>query len=403
MGIATVLLELGAVIFGLGILGRLAARVGMSAIPLYLLGGLAFGSGGIAPVQISSDFIEIGAEVGIILLLLVLGLEYSADDLVGNLRRQAPVGALDLVLNAVPGLALALLLGWGAAAAVAMGGVTAVSSSGIVAKVLQDTGRLGNRETPSVLSILVLEDLGMAVYLPVLTALLAAATFRSLAVSVAIAVAALVGVLVVATRFGHALSRLISTPSAEVLLLSILGLALLVAGAAEVVHVSAAVGAFLLGIALSGEVAESARTLLEPLRDLFAAVFFVLFGLRTDPASIPPVLLPVFALIVAGIATKMVTGWFAARRAGIAAAGRIRAGAALVPRGEFSIVIAGLAVTSGVAPALGPTAGAYVLAMAVIGPFAPRLADPVARWAGRRARLRREAARLAVADGAGRS
>lgn len=396
MDIATVLLELGAVVFGLGVLGRLAARAGMSPIPLYLLGGLAFGSGGIAPVSVSNDFIETGAEVGVILLLLVLGLEYSAGDLIGNLRQQAPVGLFDLALNAAPGVVLALVLGWGGVAAVAMGGVTAVSSSAIVAKVLHDTGRLGNRETPGVLSILVLEDLGMAVYLPVLTALLAAATTRSLLVSVAVAVVSLAVVLLVATRFGHLLSRLISTPSAEVLLLSILGLALLVAGGAEAVHVSAAVGAFLLGIALSGEVAENARTLLEPLRDLFAAVFFVLFGLRTDPRSIPGVALPVLLLVVAGVLTKLVTGWVAARRGGIAVPGRIRAGAALVPRGEFSIVIAGLAVTARVNGALGPTAGAYVLVMAVIGPFAPRLADPLARAAARRARRRRAAAELGV-------
>ena len=392
MHTATVLLELGAVVLGLGLLGRLAVRAGMSPIPLYLLGGLAFGSGGLAPVSVTDDFVETGAEVGVVLLLLVLGLEYSAEDLLVNLRRQAPVGLFDLLLNAVPGVVLALVLGWGGVAAVAMGGVTAVSSSAIVAKVLHDTGRLGNRETPGVLSILVLEDLGMAVYLPVLTALLAAATTRSLLVSVVVAVVSLVVVLTVATRFGHALSRVLATTSAEVLLLSILGLALLVAGAAEAVHVSAAVGAFLLGIALSGEVAESARTLLEPLRDLFAAVFFVLFGLRTDPRSIPGVLLPVAVLAVAGVLTKLGTGWVAARRGGIAVPGRIRAGAALVPRGEFSIVIAGLAVTGGVGAELGPTAGAYVLVMAVVGPFAPRLADPLARAAARRARRRREAA-----------
>ena len=90
-------------------------------------------------------------------------------------------------------------------------------------------------------------------------------------------------------------------------------------------------------------------------------------------------LLPVAGLVVAGIATKAVTGWFAARRAGVAVPGRIRAGAALVPRGEFSIVIAGLVVSGGVSADIGPTAGAYVLLMAVIGPLAPKLADPLAR------------------------
>jgi monovalent cation:H+ antiporter-2, CPA2 family len=390
---AELLLELGAVLFGLGVLGRLAGRWGLSPIPLYLLAGLAFGVGGLAPLDAPDGFFEAGSEIGVVLLLLVLGLEYSASDLISQVRLQAPVGVLDLLLNGLPGAAVALLLGWGPVSALAMFGVTAVSSSGIVAKVLTDMGRLGNRETPSVLGILVLEDLAMAVYLPILTAVLASAGGAGALESVGIALAVLAVVLVVALRYGHQVSRLVAGGSgSEVLLLSVLGLALLVAGAAEGVHVSAAVGAFLLGIALSGEVAHRARAVLEPLRDLFAAVFFVFFGLSTDPEQLPAVLAPAGVLVVIGVATKVATGWIAARRAGIGPGGRVRAGAALVPRGEFSIVIAGLAGTA-VDPRLAPTVAAYVLALAVLGPFMPRLADPVARRAvARAARLAKERA-----------
>jgi len=141
--------------------------------------------------------------------------------------------------------------------------------------------------------------------------------------------------------------------------------------------VSAAVGAFLVGIALSGEVAHGARNLLAPLRDLFAAVFFVFFGLSTDPAKIPPVLAIAFGLAVLTALTKIATGWYAARRAGISTAGRWRAGGTLVARGEFSIVIAGLAV--GVEPKLGPLATAYVLILVVLGPIAARYTEPLAR------------------------
>ena len=110
---AELLLELGGVILGLGVLGRIAGRVGLSPIPLYLLAGLAFGKGGLLP-------------------------------------------------------------GWPPLAAVVLGGVTYVSSSGIAAKLLDDLGRLGNRGTPTVLSVLVMEDLAMAAYLPILTGLLTA-------------------------------------------------------------------------------------------------------------------------------------------------------------------------------------------------------------------------------------
>ncbi|WP_369055552.1 cation:proton antiporter [Kineococcus terrestris] len=385
MHTAALLVELGAVVLGLGLLGRLAGRVGVSPVPLYLLAGLAFGVGGILPLDAPEEFLDAAAEVGVVMLLLLLGLEYTAGDLLGNLRRQAPVGVLDLLLNGLPGAAVALLLGFGPVGALAMFGVTAISSSGIVAKVLSDLGRLGNRETPSVLGVLVLEDLQMAVYLPVLTAVLAASSAWAATRSVLIALACLVAAFVVALRWGSTVSRFVSGGSREVTLLRVLGLALLVAGIAEALHVSAAVGAFLLGISLSDDLDEDARRSLEPLRDLFAAVFFVSFGLRTDPAVLPPVLVPAVALVVVGIATKLVTGWVAAARAGVAVPGRVRAGAALVPRGEFSIVIAGLATAGGVDPRLGALAAAYVLLLAVLGPLLARWADPVGRaWARRR-------------------
>ncbi|HZA81220.1 MAG TPA: cation:proton antiporter, partial [Actinomycetes bacterium] len=340
---SAVLLELGGIILGLGILGRLAGRLGLSAIPLYLLAGLAFGQGGLLPLVTAQEFIEVGAEVGVILLLLLLGLEYSASELLGSLRAAAPAGLVDLVLNFTPGLAAGLLLGWSPLTAVVLGGVTYVTSSGIVAKILGDLNRLGNRETPMVLSILVVEDLAMAAYLPLVTGLLVGGGLLASVVPVGVALATVALVLVVAVRYGEALSRLVFTPNSEVLLLIILGVALVVAGLAQELQVSAAVGAFLVGIALSGEAAEAAHDLLAPLRDLFAAVFFVFFGLQTDPRSIPPVALAAVALALVTTVSKIATGWWAARRAGVGPRGRWRAGTALVARGEFSIVIAGLA------------------------------------------------------------
>ncbi|MFF5522898.1 cation:proton antiporter [Streptomyces coeruleorubidus] len=375
---AVFLIEFGCLILGLGLLGRLAGRFSFSPIPLYLLAGLAFGEGGLLPMVASEDFVAIGAEIGVILLLLMLGLEYTATDLVSNLKTHYPAGVVDAVLNALPGAVLALLLGWGPVAAVVLAGVTWVSSSGVIAKVLGELGRLGNRETPAILSILVLEDLSMAVYLPIVTALLAGVGLAAGAVTLAIALGVATLVLVLAVRFGRHVSRFVSSDDPEKLLLVVLGVTLVVAGLAQQLQVSAAVGAFLVGIALSGEVAEGATSLLAPLRDLFAAVFFVFFGLHTDPASIPPVLLPALALAAVTTATKIATGYWAARRAGIGPKGRWRAGGTLVARGEFSIVIAGLAVTAGIEPSLGPLATAYVLILVLFGPLTARYTEPVA-------------------------
>jgi monovalent cation:H+ antiporter-2, CPA2 family len=381
---AVVLLELGGVILGLGLLGRLAGRFGLSAIPLYLLGGLTLGEGGLLPLVTAHGFIEVGAEIGVILLLLLLGLEYTAGELLTSLRQSAPAGCADLVLNFTPGLAAGLLLGWSPLTAVVLGGVTYVTSSGIVAKVLGELGRLGNRETPVVLSIMVVEDLAMAAYLPLVSGLLASGSLLASALPVGVALATVAVVLVAALRYGDALSRLVFSHSDEAMLLVILGLAMVVAGLAQRLQVSAAVGAFLVGIALSGRAAVAAHALLTPLRDLFAAVFFVFFGLQTDPASIPPVLLVAAALAVVTAATKVATGWWAAWRAGIGLRGRWRAGAALVARGEFSIVIAGLAVAAGREARLGPLATAYVLILAVLGPVLARASDPLVALALRR-------------------
>ncbi|TQM80024.1 potassium/proton antiporter membrane subunit (CPA2 family) [Saccharothrix saharensis] len=377
---ALALIQLGAVFFGLGLLGKMAWRIGISPIPLYLIGGLAFGQGGLVPLHGIEDFTHLSSEIGVILLLLLLGLEYSAAELVTGLKRSWTAGLMDIVLNATPGVIAALILGWGPLGALAMGGVTYISSSGIIAKVLGDLGRLGNRETPVVLSVLVFEDLAMAVYLPILTAVLAGVSFAGGLTAVGISLAAITVVLVIALKFGRYVSALVDSPDPEVFLLKVLGAALLVAGVASELQVSAAVGAFLLGIAISGSTAENATRMLEPLRDLFAAMFFVVFGLNTDPASIPPVLGLAVALAVVTTLTKVATGWWAARRQGIGRMGRARAGAALVARGEFSIVIASLTVASGAVDAqLAALATAYVLLMAVLGPVAARVVEPLAK------------------------
>jgi CPA2 family monovalent cation:H+ antiporter-2 len=371
----TLLIEVGALLFALGMLGRLGRRAGLSPIPLYLLAGLAFGHGGLLPLSASTEFIQVGAEIGVILLLVMLGLEYSADELIGNLRAAAPAGVLDAVLNALPGAGFALLLGWDWRAALVLAGITWVSSSGVIAKVLADLGRLGNRETPVILSVLVIEDLAMAFYLPAVTAVLAGIGLAGGLKALGVAVVTVIAVLVVAIRYGSTISKFISVRDPEALLLSVLGLTLLVGGVAAELKVSAAVGAFLVGIAISGPVAHHATEMLSPLRDLFAAVFFVFFGLSTDPRDIPPVLLPALGLAVLTMLTKVVTGYLAGRRVGIALPGRLRAGLALMPRGEFSIVIAGLAVGSGVEPRLAPLATAYVLITVVSGPLLARLPD----------------------------
>lgn len=368
------LLELGIILLALSMLGALARRLSLSPIPLYLLAGLGLGEGGIAPIPAAGEFVQTGASIGVVLLLLTLGLEFDASELRHSLRRHLPSAAADLLLNATPGAIAGWLLGLNWVGILALAGATWISSSGIIARLLGDLRRLGNRETPAVLSILVIEDFAMAVYLPILAVLASGGTWWQALIGVLIAVACVAAAFTASHHWGHHLNRWLAHPDSEQLMLRVLGSTLVVAALAEFVDVSAAVGAFLIGLTLTGEAAERTRKVLAPLRDLFAAAFFLAIGFAVHPADLLPVLPAALALAVTGTATKIATGWFAARRDGAGRRGRIRAGTALVARGEFSIVIVSLAGTASVT--IGPVVTAYVLILATAGPLLTRWPRP---------------------------
>jgi CPA2 family monovalent cation:H+ antiporter-2 len=374
MKIDLALIELGVIMLTLAILGRGATRFGIPTIPVFLVAGLFFGNGGVMPIDEAGAFIEIGASLGVIFLLFMLGLEFTPQELSHSMRSNAGAGVIDVVLNFAPGVAAGLIMGWGPLGAAVLGGVTYISSSGIIAKLLTDLGRLGNRETPLVLSILVIEDIVMAIFLPVLAVLLAGGSVISGVVSGTAAVAIVVAVLLFSPLLGSIINKWAGNSSDEMILITLLGLVTLVAGFAEYMHVSYAIGAFLLGIAISGQVAERARKMLTPLRDAFAALFFVYFGITVDPASLMAVAIPALALAAIGVATKMGTGWWVAHRAGLTRKGALRTSLMLIPRGEFSIVLAGIGVANGLDADLGPMVVAYVLILAVGGSLAIRFA-----------------------------
>ncbi|MEO1645445.1 MAG: cation:proton antiporter [Chloroflexota bacterium] len=376
--IAPFFIEMGVIFLLLAIAGRLAGKIGLSPIPLYLIVGLLFSSGGPFPLAVSKDFIELGAEIGVLLLLFALGLEYSPKEIGAVLKNGIPAGGLDLLLNFLPGLLFGLLLGMDWRIAMLLGGVTYISSSGIISKLLVDLGWMGNRETPTVLSILVMEDLVMAAYLPLMAVLLAGSDFTSGMASLGVALLAVVVIMGISMRFGERISKVIAVHSNEILLLTVFGLILLTAGLGQQLQVSAAVGAFLVGIAISDPIQERSHHLIEPLKDMFAAIFFVFFGLQINPADIPPVFLLALLLGVITAVTKIISAMWAANRAGIAARGQQRSAALLITRGEFSIVIAGLAATATIdEPLLAPLAAAYVLIMAMSGPILARYIKPI--------------------------
>ncbi len=374
--IAVVLLEIGGLLLLLGLLSKLAKRLRTSPVAFYLAVGVLLG---LSPIDVQPQVIDVGAAIGVVLLLFFIGLEYTGKELLGTLRHQARSGVVDAVLNVIPAIAIGLLMGLEAVAIFALVGIAWASSSGIVARTIEDLGRIGNRETQGVLSILVIEDVAMAAYLPLLTVLLAGGALAAALGSMAVALAVVALVLFFAVRGASHAERAFGSAAGESLVLMMLGVTLLVAGLAELVQVSAAVGAFLVGIVVSGRLADRTRSTLAPLRDLFAAAFFVFFGLQIDLGGLLPEIGWVALLCAAGIAGKMLTGWYVASRAGGRLSAKLRAATVLIPRGEFAIVIASLAVAAGVDARIGPVTAGYVLALALIGSLATRFADPFSR------------------------
>ena len=353
------LAEIGMMLLALGIFAYLAVRLKISVVPIYLAVGLALGNGGIAPLAFSEDFLSIGAQLGAILLLLMLGLEHSGPNLVEGFLERKSTGIIDIAVNGIPGAIVGFLLGWGPIGALALGGITYVSSSGIAVQMLKEFGWNRSEISRRVTTVLVVEDLALAPYLPLLATLVAGLGVLAGVISVAVALVVTAVALVISFQGKNAFSRILNTNSQGALLLTVFGAALMAAGFSEMVGFSSAVAAFLVGLILTGEVAEAVRIRLSPLRDLFAAIFFVFFGLSVNPADIPEVLPLAFLLAVLGIAGKMFVGWFIARGMSDPRAW-MRAGAFLVPRGEFSILIAALAASTLFGPFLQALTMAYV-------------------------------------------
>lgn len=380
-------LEFGSMLLVLGLLAMLARKWDISAVPFYLVAGLIFGQGGFDVIDQSNTLVPTLAELGVILLLLLLGLEYSGRELVDTARQQSRSGAIDLLANFIPGALFGLLLGWGLAGAVALGGVTYISSSGIVAQVVRDLRWRRNPETKPVVSVLVLEDLVMAPYLPILTVILTGTGLVAGLISVGVALIVVAFVVVVSIKRSNSIQKLFNASEPVGILLVVFGAAVAAAGVAGFVDFSPAVAAFLVGLLLTGEIAEVARRRLDPLRELLAAIFFVYFGLSTDLSEIPSMLIPAIILAILTIGTKFVTGWMAARTVATSTISRLRAGALLSARGEFSVIIAGLAATSTLLPSdFQALVAGYILITATAGPILARFAEQVGWWWDQRPR-----------------
>lgn len=362
---SVMLAEIGAALLVLGIVAFIANRLKFSVVPLYLLIGLAIGEGGIVPLSVSEEFMNTGAQIGAIMLLLLLGLEYSAYDLAKAFQERKSAGLIDFLANSIPGFVLALALGWGLGGAFALAGITYVSSSGIAAQLIKELGWRRSEVSKRAIGVLVFEDLALAPYLPLLTSVVLGVAVWSGFVSVALALGITGLVILISFRGSSKLVKILDPNEPGGLLLTVFGAALLAAGLADLVGFSGVVAAFLIGLLLTGEVAETARARLSPIRDIFAAIFFLFFGITTNPADLPAVLPLAIGLAVLGIAGKYLVGWWVTRDLSDKLSAW-RATGFLIARGEFSMVIAALAAPI----VIGVELQALTLAYVIITAFA---------------------------------
>lgn len=224
------LTEIGAALLVLGIVAFIANRLKFSVVPLYLLIGLAIGEGGIVPMSVSEEFLSTGSQIGAIMLLLLLGLEYSAYDLSKAFKERKGAGLIDFLANSIPGFVLGILMGWGVAGALALAGITYVSSSGIAAQLIKEMGWRRSEVAKRANGILVFEDLALAPYLPLLTSVVLGVGVWSGLVSVALALAITGLVILISFKGSSKLVKILDPSEPGGLLLTVFGAALLAAG-----------------------------------------------------------------------------------------------------------------------------------------------------------------------------
>ena len=379
------LLDVGVMFAAVALAGALANRLGQSVIPFYIVAGMLLGEFVLGRLSLpalgtvyvpETEFIALGAELGIVFLLFFLGLEFNLDRLLARRRQIGTAGTIDLA-NFGVGLVLGWLVFGALLPAFLLAGIVYISSSAVITKSLIDLGWIANDEAEPLLGTLVYEDLFIAVYLAVASALvLGGGDVGAAAVDVGVAVGFIL-LLLAAVRFGTpAFDRLVATDNPEFVALRSIATVVLVAGAALALGVSEAVAAFFVGMAFaSTEYAHDIETLLEPVRDTFAAVFFFWIGLVTDPLLFGGVAALIALAVLVTTPTKFVTGFLAGRAFDLDTKRSTRVALGMTTRGEFSLIIATVAVTGANAgtfdPALAQTINAfavgYVLVMAILG------------------------------------
>jgi CPA2 family monovalent cation:H+ antiporter-2 len=365
--------QLAVTVAVLGVLGLVASRFGLSAIPAYLLAGLLLGPN--EPRELSviqpSEVTDFVAQLGVVFLLFFLGLEFTLDRFRRSGRHFGLGGSIDLIVNGAVGLLVGVVAFGFSFAAVVLAGAVYVSSSAVAVKGLIDFRRLADDETDLVLAILIFEDIAIAFVLAFAGG--GGGEVADTLALVAKAIGFIAASLAASRWLARPIDRLLDWMPREFFLLFTFALVIGMSALAHELGLSEAIGALMAGVVLSetsvrGEIEE--RFL--GFRDLFAALFFFVFGLSIDVEALGSLGWLLALAVVLSVAGKLAGTYAAGRVGGFTSRQSVNAGAALISHGEFTIILAQVAAANEAISAstrsdLAAFAGLYVLASAIIG------------------------------------
>jgi CPA2 family monovalent cation:H+ antiporter-2 len=392
------ILEVGLALLLIGVAVGIAAKLRFSNVPFLILIGMAVGPHapqlGVFDFRFidSAELIAFMGRVGVLFLLFYLGLESNVTRLIQAGRSIFVGGSIYIGINFTAGLSYGYLTGFSAKEMLVIAGITTISSSAIVAKILFDYRRTANPETELILGITMYEDVFLAVYLSLLSGIVlsGATSFTQVLSSAGLALAFIVGLIILGRWATPLLNWLLRISSNEVFIIVVFAFLFLLAGLGETIHVAEAIGALLLGLVL-GETEHSARLerLVVPFRDFFGAIFFFSFGLTVDPFSLGGAVWLAVGAALLSLVGVIVAGQLAGRSARLSGATSFNVGLTLLGRGEFSIIVANLALAGSLSPVLQPFAALYVLILATVAPLMAKESERIYSWTAHLFRRRR--------------
>jgi K+:H+ antiporter subunit KhtU len=367
-------------------LGLVAGRVGLSAIPAYLLAGLLLGPHEPKALSIiePSEVTDFVAEIGLVFLLFFLGLEFT----IGRIARSRWLalfgGGIDLVVNGALGLLVGVAAFGFSLAGLILAAAVYVSSSAVTVKGLIDFRRLADDETDLVLAILVAEDLVIGLVLAFASGGGggAADTLEIVAKAIAFIAAALA----ISKWLTGPIDRFLDRLPREFFLLAVFAFLVGSAALAKEIGVSEAVGALMAGVVLSEtSVREEIEERFFSFRDVFAALFFFVFGLSIDVGKLGSVAWLLALAVVVSLVGKVAGGFAAGIASGYLDRQSLNVGVALVAHGEFTIILAQIAeqnprISDAAHVKLAAFAGLYVLVTATLGVVLMKESKAIGRW-----------------------